>query len=409
MKTKKILLFALFLSFGLAVGCKSGNDTPRVTPTPENPQKPNDPQNPQQPEDPQQPDQPKQPEDPQKPGDPTPPANPPKPSDYSMAKRMVVTPIVSKTKELLSTLKIEEFAWGKEKDAIKLADLLPFVTFSSSEQGGQPYTLTAEDLKLLELEDMKYEEDAHGSDALAFKVRYKGIPGSGYLRIPISRREYFLLKFPVDEAFASKYYLGGMVRQFGVYSGEFLKSYDRTKYAVVLSEPRADHSRNSLTFRGTVNLPRYNKEDLLTLDFEVKGFKPLSSLKDKLTLATSVDLNEWMSGRLKKLKKLDDATILSTLQSNPKTWLQLASPGIRRSRTELAELVWARDGQDLVGVVSGGLDSRDVYLKDVRFQVKSAHYDKDAATVTIKLELQGANEQVFDGGTTTLVVRSVHL
>ena len=200
-----------------------------------------------------------------------------------------------------------------------------------------------------------------------------------------------------------------MVRQFGVYSGEFLKSYDRTKYAVVLSEPRADHSRNSLTFRGTVNLPRYNKEDLFTLDFEVKGFKPLSSLKDKLTFATSIDLNEWMSARLKKLKKLDDATILSTLQSNPKTWLQLASAGIRRSRTELAELVWARDGQDLVGVVSGGLDSRDVYLQNVRFEVKSAHYDKVAATVTIELELTGANEQVFDGGTTTLVVRSVHL
>ena len=126
-------------------------------------------------------------------------------------------------------------------------------------------------------------------------------------------------------------------------------------------------------------------------------------------MATSIDLNEWMRERLKKLKKVDDATILSTLQSNPRSWLQLASPGIRRSRTELAELVWARDGQDLVGVVSGGLDSRDVYLKDIRFQVKSAHYDKDAATVTIKLELQGANEQVFDGGTTTLVVRSVSL
>ena len=92
-----------------------------------------------------------------------------------------------------------------------------------------------------------------------------------------------------------------MVRQFGVYSGELLKSYDRTKYAVVLSEPRADHSRNSLTFRGTVNLPRYNKEDLFTLDFEVKGFKPMSSLKDKLTLATSFDLNDWVRERLKKL------------------------------------------------------------------------------------------------------------
>ena len=394
MKTKKIFLFAMLLTLGVATGCKSKDDTPRVKPNPEHPQKP---------EEPQKPNDPQNPEDPQKP------AEPKKPSDHSMAKRMVVKPIEAKTAELLSTLKIEEFAWGGDKDAIKLADLLPFVTFSSSEQGGQPYTLTAEDLKLLELVDMKYEEGAHGSDALAFKVRYKGIPGSDYLRIPISRREYFLEKFPVDEAFASKYYLGGMVRQFGVYSGEFLKSYDRTKYAVVLSEPRADHSRNTLTFRGTVNLPRYNKEDLFTLDFEVKGFKPLSSLKGKLTFATSIDLNEWMSGRLKKLKKVDDATILSTLQSNPRSWLQLASPGIRLSGTQLAELVWARDGQDLVGEVSGGLDTRDVYLQNVRFEVKSAHFDRVAATVTIELELTGANEQVFDGGTTTLVVRSVRL
>lgn len=403
MKTKKIFLFALFLGFGLAVGCKSGNDTPRVTPTPENPQKPNDPQNPQPPENPQQPDPPKQPEDPQKPWDPTPPANPPKPSDYNMAKRMVVTPIESKTKELLSTLKIEEFAWGKEKDAIKLADLLPFVTFSSSEQGGQPYTLTAEDLKLLELVDMKYEEGAHGSDALAFKVRYKGIPGSDFLRIPISRREYFLLKFPVDEAFASKYYLGGMVRQFGVYSGSFLKEYDREKYAVVLSDPRADHSNNTLTFRGTVNLPRYNKEDLLTIDFVVKGFKPLSSLKNDLGFSTTIPLNEWMRNKLAKSKPADDAALLRVLKVNPIQWIKLASAFIRYS----GELSWENGDHDLVGKVSGGIDTRDVYLKNVLFEVNSAHYDKDARTVTVELELKRANDQVLDGVTTKLVVRSV--
>lgn len=403
MKTKKIFLFALFLSFGLAVGCKSGNDTPRVTPTPENPQKPNDPQNPQQPENPQQPDQPKQPEDPQKPGDPTPPANPPKPSDYSMAKRMVVTPIVSKTKELLSTLKIEEFAWGKEKDAIKLADLLPFVTFSSSEQGGQSYTLTAEDLKHLELVDMKYEEGAHGSDALAFKVSYKGIPGSDYLRIPISRRDYFLQKFQIDETFAPKYYLGGMERQFGVYSGSFLKEYDREKYAVVLSDPRADHSNNTLSFRGTVNLPRYNKEDLLTIDFVAKGFKPLSSLKNDLGFSTTIPLNEWMRNKLEKSKPADDAALLRVLKVNPIQWIKLASASIRYS----GELYWENGDHDLVGKVSGGIDTRDVYLKNVRFEVNSAHYDKDARTVTVELELKSANDQVLDGVTTKLVVRSV--
>ena len=396
MMTKKILLLATMCSLTLATSCGSGNDAPRIKPDTETPQQPNEPQ---------QPNQPGKATNPKQPDTPSQPADPKKPSDYHMAKRMFVTPIEAKTAQLLSTLKIEEFAWGGDQGAIKLADLLPFVIFYSSEPNSPIYTLKAEDLKHLELVGLKYQEDDYGDDALTFKVSYNGVSGSELLSIPISRRDYFLQKFQVDEAFASKYYLGGMVRQFGVYSGEFLKSYDRTKYAVVLSEPRADHYNNTLTFRGTVNLPRYKKEDLLTLDFEVKGFKPLSTLKKDLTFSTTIDLNEWMRERLKKLKSKDDAAILRSLQLNPIQWLKLASANIQYA----GELSWKNHDEDLVGRLSGGLDARDVYLQNVRFEPKSAHYDKDAATVTIEVQLTSANDVVIDGVTTKLVVRSVHL
>ena len=80
---------------------------------------------------------------------------------------MVVEPIKAKTAEMLATLKIEDFAWRGDKDAIKLADLLPFVTFKASDLDGEPYTLTAEDLKQLELVDMKYEEHGSYNDYIA--------------------------------------------------------------------------------------------------------------------------------------------------------------------------------------------------------------------------------------------------
>ena len=277
--------------------------------------------------------------------------------------------------------------------------------FTSSDPDGTIYSLTADDFKLLELVDMKYEEGAAYQDNLIFKVRYNGVAGSSVLRIPISRRDYFMQKFSVDETLASKYYLRGVEYRFGIYSGSLLKPYDRTKYAIELSDPRADHTNNTLSFKGTVSLPRYRRYNLLTLDFEAKGFKPLSALGKDLTFSTTIPLNEWMRERLKKLKSTDDAAILRSLQLNPIQWLKLASANIQYA----GELSWENHDEDLVGKLSGGLDTRDVYLQKVRFEPKSAHYDKDAATVTIEVQLTSANDVAIDGVTTKLVVRSVHL
>ena len=114
--TKKILLFSMLLALGFATSCKEDMPQPTPEPTP-----------------------------PVSSAEPTP--SVPKPSDYRIATRMVVEPIKEKTREMLSKLKIEDFAWRGDKDAIKLADLLPFVTFKASDLDGEPYTLTAEDLK----------------------------------------------------------------------------------------------------------------------------------------------------------------------------------------------------------------------------------------------------------------------
>ena len=396
--TKKILLFSMLLALGFATSCKE--DMPQLTPEPT----------------PVVPEMPGTAETPTNPTKPTPPVSPaepmpsvPKPSDYRIATRMVVEPIKEKTREMLSKLKIEDFAWRGNKDAIKLADLLPFVTFKASDLDGEPYTLTAEDLKQLELVDMKYEEHASYNDYIAFKVRYNHISGTSVLRIPVSRRDYFMQKFQVDKDFAPQYYLGGIAHLFPASAGEILKGYDRAKYAVVLTEARADHSNNSLSFRGLVHLVGTGLEDpVVVLDFEAKGFKPLSALQGQLTFVTSGELNERMRDRLKKIQKsetITDAVVLQLVQNNANYWIKLASPGIQN--TYGGELQW--DGDHLEGVLSGGHDTRDIYLEDARFAINSARYDKAAGTVTLGVELRAANGIAVSGVTTTLVVRSVNL
>ena len=333
----------------------------------------------------------------------------PKPLDYRIATRMVVEPIKEKTREMLSKLKIEDFAWRGDKDAIKLADLLPFVTFKASDLDGEPYTLTAEDLKQLELLDMKYEEHGSYDDYITFKVRYNHILGPSVLRIPVSRRDYFVQKFEVNKEFAPQYYLGGIAHLFPASAGEILKGYDRAKYAVVLTDARADYSNNDLSFRGLVYLVGMGMEDpVVVLDFEAKGFKPLSALQGQLTFVTSGELNEHMRDRLKKIQKsktITDAVVLQLVQNNANYWIKLASPGIQN--TYGGELHW--DGDHLRGVLSGGHDTRDIYLEDARFAINSARYDKAAGTVTLGVELIAANGIAVSGVTTRLVVRSVNL
>ena len=394
--TKKILLLSMLLALGFATSCKE--DTPQPAPTPAVPEMPGTAETPTNPT---------KPTPPASPAEPTP--SVPKPSDYHIATRMVVEPIKEKTREMLSKLKIEDFAWRGNKDAIKLEDLLPFVTFKASDLDGKPYTLTAEDLKLLELVDMKYEEHGSYDDYIAFKVRYNHISGTSVLRIPVSRRDYFMQKFEVNKDFAPQYYLGGIAHLFPASAGEILKGYDRTKYAVILTDARADHSNNSLSFRGLVHLVGTGMEDpVVVLDFEAKGFKPLSVLQGQLTFVTSGELNERMRDRLKKIQKsktITDAVVLQLVQNNANYWIKLASPGIQN--TYGGELQW--DGNALEGVLSGGHDTRDIYLENARFAINSVRYDKPAGTVTLGVELIAANGIAVSGVTTRLVVRSVNL
>ena len=392
---KKIVCCALFLSLGLlTTACKSKEDAPHTTGK-ESTEKVKPSEESKHSEAPNTPEETK--------------PSVPKPSDYHMVTRMQVKVLDGKTTELLRTLDLEEFIWGKKQDAITLKDLLPYVEFySSTPPGGDFYTLTTDDVKLLELLDLKYERASDYNGYLAFKVRYKGVNGKEVLRIPISMRDYFLQKFELNESFPKDYYLGGMEHQFGVYWASLFKPYDRTKYALVPTEPRPDHANNALSFRGVVNLPRYKAENVLTLDFELKGFKPLSVLQGQLTLVTTGPLDEYMLGRLQQLQKqktLTDEHILQMLQPSVDSWIKKASPGIRY--TSGGDLHW--EGDNLLGKPSGGHDTRDIYLARPHFAVLSAHLDKEAATLTLDIELQSANDVALSGVTTKLVVLSVKL
>ena len=86
----------MLLALAFATSCKEDMPQPTPEPTPAVPETPGTPETP------------TNPTPPVSLAEPTP--SGPKPSDYRIATRMVVEPIKEKTREMLSKLKIEDFA-----------------------------------------------------------------------------------------------------------------------------------------------------------------------------------------------------------------------------------------------------------------------------------------------------------
>lgn len=89
----------MLLALGFATSCKEDIPQPTAELTPVVPETPGTAETPTNPT---------KPTPPVSPAEPTP--SVPKPSDYRIATRMVVEPIKGKTREMLSKLKIEDFA-----------------------------------------------------------------------------------------------------------------------------------------------------------------------------------------------------------------------------------------------------------------------------------------------------------
>lgn len=386
---KKTLLLAALATWAMTSSCKSTGEPPAPAPNPEQPVPPAP-----------------TPETSTPTPTPTPAEPTDRPSDYHLATRLTLDQPREKEADFLRTIKIEEFAWGRQQDAITLADLLPFVTFRSSWVDGRPYTLTEEDLKHLQISEMEFALYAPNMAGLGFKATYRGIPASQRLSVAVPLDKYFLQRIHINPDFAHQHFLGGVVANLGIYGGEIFQPYDIGRYAVELTDAMPDYAGDDLTVRAKVHLPRYQAEDVAVLEFFLPSFKRLFTLRGKLLLATSSELNEEMRRRFGKSKAITDEAILANLQPNPKAWLKLAQVSVPTENGSYGTLTWEENGDRLRGNTAGGVDTRDVWLDRVRFQVRSAHLDRSAGTLTIGVELVEANDQALQGLTATLVVRS---
>lgn len=384
---KRILLLTALATWALTTSCKSKGDMPEPTPDPVQPTPPTPTPTPTPPI-----------------PTPTPLPTPGTPTDYDLATRMTVQLRDGKEADFLRTLKIEELAWGGERDAVTLADLLPFVVFTSSGADGKPYRLTDDDLKQLKLADMRYEEGADGADHLAFKTTYKGIASHDVLRLPVSRRAYFLQRIQPDPAFVPAHYVAGVANQLGIFAGEIFKGYDRSRYAVGIQGGFVSHSENTLLVRTKINLPRYRKEAVVTLDFQLRGFRPLSSLVGRLAMFRSKELTAEVHRRLAAVRPLTEATIQASLQPDAMSWIKHAQFAFKADNGRFGLLLWGANHTLLLGNTSGGIDSRDFALEKLRFAVQSVRYDRPQGLIFVTVELTSANDQTLSGVTARLEV-----
>lgn len=390
MKCTPLALSLLALTL-TATACKSGKDEPAPQPQPEQPAVPSTPD---RPSDPSGPDAPRPSE---------------KPSDVHIATRMQVEWSGDEASRL-SELAIEEFAWGKDTSAITLSKLTPYVRFySSAPEGKNFYTLTADDLKELQLTSLSYVEGPGGADRLTFGIRYRGIAGVQNLSLPVDRTAYFAQRIRLNRDFAPAHFFGGVAQNFSVYTGSLL-SYDTDRYAVVLSEPQPNYGEESLSYRATVHLSRYRNVEALTMNFTTTSFRSLSALSSRLLLSTTIPLNDYIRERLQRGNMRDESRIVTWLNLNPASWLRLAGVSLRsEDGSSASSLAWSNEGTTLSGGLRDGADTRDLYLDRVRFEVTSATFSEDRNQLTIALRLTQANGEVVSGVTSTLVIRSLNL
>lgn len=135
-----------------------------------------------------------------------------------------------------------------------------------------------------------------------------------------------------------------------------------------------------------VVMRKYGNVETSKINFNLDGFKPLSSLKGKLVAIAQPELRDYFK-RNEKVR-LD----LKFLNDNFRTWRKYLKFFVRQGERSGSEL---RPKQDnpliLEGTNSGGVDLRDLYLES-RFEIVNAELVGDELVYT--LQFRGVNESV---------------
>lgn len=309
-----------------------------------------------------------------------------RPSDYILGSRLVVE--WNKNVDYLAKLDLDEaIATGSAK-SLSWEVLRPYLHLYSTHQDGRVYQLTNEDLNDISLSSIKYSSSEYAKDEITFVAKYKGISSQGKQALTFSKQDYFLKRIKPNSEFIKTKFVAGVYRDLSLWGGN-LFSYDQDKYGVLVTNEgkSVNHGRDELSLMANVVMRKYGNVETSKINFNLDGFKPLSSLKGKLVAIAQPELSDYFKRNEKLRLNLD------FLNANFKVWRKYLEFGIKQGERSWSEL---RPKQDnpliLEGTNRGGVDLRDLYLESPIFEVVNAVLDGDELVYT--LQFRGVNESV---------------
>lgn len=304
-----------------------------------------------------------------------------KPADYQMANRALVE--WKQGVDYYTQLDFDSFYRLKETNALTAEKLASLVSFYSSEvDGTYMYPFTEEDIKHMVLSDFTYAQNT-----LSFVITYNKVRSKERVSLSFDKNEYYQRKVTINDQEVKKIYMRGVYENPALFNGRII-SYDATRYAVIVNESaknKSDHS-NTLTLRFTLRANDGSENNLAEFEKTFIDFKPLKDLTKDLTPQSTASLVEYMQKRIKADKYGDVRFFVSSIE----TWISM----VRFSYQSRQELVWSKN-QHSKNVLSGmTVGVTDLYLDDVRFELKSANASKkeNGKHLELVFQLISANE-----------------
>lgn len=308
-----------------------------------------------------------------------------RPSDYILGNRLVVE--WKKGVDYLANLDLDEaIATGSAK-SMSWEVLRPYLHLYSTHQDGRVYQLTNEDLNDISLSSIKYSSSEYDKDEITFVAKYKGIISQVKQVLTFSKQDYFAKRIKPNSEFIKTKFVAGVYRNLALWGGN-LFSYDQDKYGVLVTNEgkSVSHSRDELTLKAKIVMRKYGNAETSQINFNLDGFKPLSSLKGKLVAIAQPDLSDYFK-RYEKVR-FD----LNFLNKNFRAWRKHLKFFVRQGERSGSELRPNPDNSILEGTNRGGVDLRDLYLDNPFFEVVNAELDGDELVYT--LQFRGVNESV---------------
>ena len=320
------------------------------------------------------------------------PTTPSTPSDEQIGKRTYAQEWKTGV-DYLSAIDIADLYNNPANVSAALKNSVKFATLTTDQKY---YTLKAEDLSYLTIEDITYDRQY-----ISFYTKYKGIKSSTKSRLKYFARDFYDRQLTTNNSYVSSKYMRGLYESLPIGIGS-LFSYDSQRYQIdyVADSKDKSDSNNSLSLSIKITDKKIldSSKNTFEIHKNVEGFRTLKNLADDLAIGHNFDFRSKVKNVMDSNPSKTDLTehLKGFFDNN---WHKLISISLISKPSVTLSI----DGQSsLYRTISGqSVGYIDIYLTQPRFVLTSAVID--GRNLVAKVKLQDANDVVINKEYTVMV------